>query len=38
MEDKQDTPRDTQIVLKQVQEPGLISPSVAQGSLPCPPG
>ena len=38
LEGKQDTPRDTQIVPKRVQEPGLSSPSVAQGSSPGPPG
>uniref|UniRef100_M4C4R2 Tf2-1-like SH3-like domain-containing protein n=1 Tax=Hyaloperonospora arabidopsidis (strain Emoy2) TaxID=559515 RepID=M4C4R2_HYAAE len=38
LEYKQDTPRDTQIVPKRVQEPGLSSPSVAQGSSPGPPG
>uniref|UniRef100_M4BX69 Chromo domain-containing protein n=1 Tax=Hyaloperonospora arabidopsidis (strain Emoy2) TaxID=559515 RepID=M4BX69_HYAAE len=38
LEGKQDTPRDTQIVPKRVQEPGLSSPSVAQGSSPGSPG
>uniref|UniRef100_M4C6I0 Uncharacterized protein n=1 Tax=Hyaloperonospora arabidopsidis (strain Emoy2) TaxID=559515 RepID=M4C6I0_HYAAE len=38
LEDKQDTPRDTQIVPKRMQEPGLSSSSVAQGSSPGPPG